>query len=700
MSDDEYYEDEQDNYNDGDYNDESYGQEEYQDENSYYEPENEVENYEDEQPESEEAEDHEPSEAQEHEEAANYSYYAQDQPEEPVEATNQFGDNEVSTHGAFNFESLRGALDGFGSGGMSEIVNQIQSISGGQGGGLSNLISSGGFEAIASGVIANAAHKFLGINPDTGRIIGAIAGNLIFSLGGKHNSLSDTGKLILDGILSGKYKRDIKPFVSPTPGVRSFNLDFYKERERCLRERVLFEDPEFPAIDSSLYFSHPPKGHIEWKRPAEIVDSPQLIVDTQSRFDVVQGRLGDCWLLAATSNLTIRPTLFYRVVPPDQSFVENYAGIFHFQFWRYGKWIDVTIDDRLPTENGRLIFMHSDNHNEFWSALLEKAYAKLYGSYEALEGGSTVEALEDFTGGLVEYYELKEMPKEAVLAILVRGFQMDSLFGCSIDPDPNEKEAVMANGLVRGHAYSITAINTVDTPREYEIHGGNDQEWNGPWSDGASEWQMVSAEQKQQLQVEFKNDGEFWMSIDDFCCAFEQMELCNLGPAVTNEIAAMTDLELANSAWSEYQTDGVWSKTNGTAGGCKNYETFAFNPQYGASFTVSSHAVDQDGKATIIAALLQKYRRELRVVGLDSLPIGFSVYELPASRRVDSSFLRNAHAVAKSSVFINTREVTARFRLHPGEYLIIPSTFKPDQEAEFLLRIYSTGQVQAGELYH
>lgn len=53
-----------------------------------------------------------------------------------------------------------------------------------------------------------------------------------------------------------------------------------------------------------------------------------LIFEGQSRFDVVQGSLGDCWLLAAAANLTLRDELFYRVVPPDQSFTENYAGKF------------------------------------------------------------------------------------------------------------------------------------------------------------------------------------------------------------------------------------------------------------------------------------------------------------------------------------------------------------------------------------
>ncbi len=107
-------------------------------------------------------------------------------------------------------------------------------------------------------------------------------------------------------------------------------------------------------------------------------DKPQLFVEKASSKDVTQGRLGNCWVVAACSALATVKSLWSVVVPDyklqewDPIRADQYAGIFHFRFWRFGRWLDVVVDDLLPTIDNQLIFCHSTTSNEFWSALLEK----------------------------------------------------------------------------------------------------------------------------------------------------------------------------------------------------------------------------------------------------------------------------------------------------------------------------------------
>ncbi|XP_045485364.1 calpain-B isoform X4 [Pieris rapae] len=474
--------------------------------------------------------------------------------------------------------------------------------------------------------------------------------------------------------------------------------DFKEIKSSCLAEGRLFEDPEFPATDRSLYYKERLDRPITWLRPGEIVNDPQLFVEGYSRFDVQQGELGDCWLLAAVANLTLYRKLFFQVVPDDQSFDEEYAGVFHFRFWQYGRWVDVVIDDRLPTYRGKLVFLHSSETNEFWSALLEKAYAKLHGSYEALKGGSTCEAMEDFTGGVTEMYEMNDPPPN-LYTILLKAYERNSLMGCSIEPDPNVLEAETPVGLIRGHAYSVTRVKYVDieTPgRSGKIPllrlrnpWGNEAEWNGPWSDKSPEWRFIPESEKEELGLTFDDDGEFWMAFKDFSQHFDRLEICNLNP---DSLDPAECPEGCTKKWEMSVFEGEWVR-GVTAGGCRNYlESFWKNPQYTVTLKDPDED-DEENKCTIIVALMQKNRRSQRHQGLECLTIGFAVYRLPdyghVPKPLDINFFKYNASVGRSQAFINLREVSARFKLEQGRYVIVPSTFEPNEEGEFLLRVFS-----------
>ncbi|GFO35617.1 calpain-a [Plakobranchus ocellatus] len=483
----------------------------------------------------------------------------------------------------------------------------------------------------------------------------------------------------------------------------------------CAAQNVLFEDPEFPATDETLFHTRKPPKPFVWKRPKEICDNPEFFVGGASRFDLNQGMLGDSWFLAAVASLAGQQNLLQRVVPV-QSFTDRYCGLFRFQFWHQGEWLEVVVDDRLPTYNNKLVFLHSTERNEFWSALLEKAYAKLQGSYEALKGGQTSEAMVDFTGGVAETFDLKKAPRD-LLNIMLKAISKGSLMGCSIEASPNEIEAKLSNGLIKGHAYSVTAVKLVDIQtrglsREIPMvrvrnPWGNEREWNGRWSDKSQEWKMVPDNERRELGLTFEDDGEFWMMYQDFVSNFERLEICNLGPDSQGS-------EQSRS-WEFHQEAGSWVRGQ-SAGGCRNFPaSFYTNLQYRmtltdpASFPSSKHAAsfytnpqyrmtltdpdDEDDEDTcgVVIALMQKNRRSIKKEGKQNLKIGFSIYKLedPNSGPLDRDYFNYHASTARSPTFDNSREVIGRFKLPPGTYVVVPSTFDPNLEAEFLLRIFT-----------
>uniref|UniRef100_A0A672LS98 Calpain-1 catalytic subunit n=1 Tax=Sinocyclocheilus grahami TaxID=75366 RepID=A0A672LS98_SINGR len=473
--------------------------------------------------------------------------------------------------------------------------------------------------------------------------------------------------------------------------VKLLGQDYESLRAQCQQTRTLFEDPLFPTSTSSLGFNElgprSSKTHgVRWMRPTEICMRPQFIMDGATRTDICQGALGDCWLLAAIASLTLNDDLLHRVVPHGQSFDGGYAGIFHFQFWQFGEWVDVVIDDRLPVKDGKLLFVHSAEGGEFWSALLEKAYAKLNGCYEALSGGSTSEGFEEKCPPQC-LYMLNFFRGADLFSIIGRAIERGSLLGCSIDITSKfDQEAVTFKKLVKGHAYSVTAVEEV-------VYRGNmtklvrirnpwgEVEWTGAWSDDSREWDNVDRSVRGRLQNR-SEDGEFWMSFSDFLREFSRLEICNL----TADALQAGQVK----KWSTSLYQGEWRRGS-TAGGCRNFPaTFWINPQ----FKVTLKHPDSPGQSdcSFLVALMQKDRRKKRREGQDMETIGFAIYEVREQISLSGVhlkrdfFLTNASS-ARSELFINLREVSSRFQLPAGEYIIVPSTFEPQKEADFVLRV-------------
>lgn len=70
-------------------------------------------------------------------------------------------------------------------------------------------------------------------------------------------------------------------------------------------------------------------------------------------------------------------------------------------------------------------YIESNSHSQH-------VFSRLNGSYESLKGGSTIEAMEDFTGGIGEMYDVKAAP-DNFYEILEKALKRCSMVGCSID---------------------------------------------------------------------------------------------------------------------------------------------------------------------------------------------------------------------------------------------------------------------------
>ncbi|NP_001080808.1 calpain 5 L homeolog [Xenopus laevis] len=480
------------------------------------------------------------------------------------------------------------------------------------------------------------------------------------------------------------------------------NQQYQALKKECLSKKVLFEDPTFPANNDSLFYKTQRVQGVQWKRPKEFCSDPRLFVDGISSHDLHQGQVGNCWFIAACSSLASREQLWQKVIPDwkeQEWFAEkpqNYAGIFHFHFWKFGDWVDVVIDDRLPTINNELIYCHSNEKNELWCALVEKAYAKLAGCYEALDGGNTADALVDFTGGVSEPIDVSEghfstdAEKrndlfERVLKVQNRG----GLISCSIRAtSASDMEARMACGLVKGHAYAVTDVRKVrlghgllaffkseklDMIRMRNPWG--EREWNGPWSDSSEEWQKVSKSEREKLGVTVQDDGEFWMTFEDFCKYYTDIIMCRLINTSYLSIYKTWEEAVLRSSWTKHE-DPLQNRS----GGCLNHKsTYLQNPQF--VFDVKKPEDE------VLVCLQQKTKRTTRKDGkAENLAIGLEIHQVELNRKFRMHTLQPKVA---SSIYINSRSVFLRIDLKEGRYVVIPTTFDPGHTEEFLLRIFT-----------
>lgn len=188
------------------------------------------------------------------------------------------------------------------------------------------------------------------------------------------------------------------------------------------------------------------------------------------------------------------------------------------------------------------------------------------------------------------------------------------------------------------------------------------------------------------------------MSFDDFYYYFDSIQFCHLTPDSYSEEILKTNINNKIS-WKMIAYHGEW-KRNVSAGGSGNGgdKRFWLNPQFIIKLVdVDIH--DDDNLATVIIALMQKHTREKRMQrnGENAEEfVQFRLYRVINDADAENAMKSGSKLIEKqlerignSGNYVNKREITKRFRVEPGYYLIVPSTFEYNVEGEFLVRIFT-----------
>ncbi|XP_039763992.1 calpain-C isoform X1 [Pararge aegeria] len=448
--------------------------------------------------------------------------------------------------------------------------------------------------------------------------------------------------------------------------------DYEVIKAGCLQRRELWEDPDFPAVQPSVFYHQVPPFTFEWKRAKELYANPKFILDCNDTFDVVTGRLGDKWLLSCVGVLYLCKGLFYRVVPADQRIDTNYAGVFRFRLWWCGQWVEVLVDDRLPTVHGKLAFMHCSHSEQLWPALLEKAYAKMHGSYEALKYGNLLDGLADLTGGITESLNVSDLTDAASLHNLMKTTSIVTAYRL---PNAVTHSVKSIESGMNYRLYNVERIDTTEGPI-YMVRLAR------PLAPGDTHithfildhemWSSIPVHERERLTSTTKG---FWMLYSDFVSMFSRVEMVHLDVETCKAETSLADKQ----KWQVKSHQGRWKK-GVSAGGCRNHVNFFhMNPQI---------QVVLNEPDTVIISLNQHSIMEPKV-------IGFSVYKISKCLTETASplFFKKTKSSINSQ-YTNSRQVSERCLLDSGAYLVIPTTFEPRQEANFSLRVYSIRQLK------
>jgi calpain-15 len=348
----------------------------------------------------------------------------------------------------------------------------------------------------------------------------------------------------------------------------------------------LFTDPQFPPNSTSLakdWQEMPYQQQKVWKsyvfkRIEEIFPQPIKVFDDISPNDILQGSLGDCYYLSTLSAIAEFPKRIMRLFD-----TQDYqpSGCYTANIYEMGVETDFVVDSYFPcTKDGKIAFSGPKierGTTELWVLILEKAWAKRFGSYWDIDAGLTEDVLTDLTGAPCECIDISS---ENIWTKIYEANTKNYIMTSGSSGDDGCGDLVSEVGLITLHAYAIIDAQEIKTKRGVERllnirnpWGGT--EWTGDWSDHSPLW---TPEIKKKLNWQDIDDGSFWMSFEDFSHYFSGITICKVHDDYKKEALHKNQQPGENSVFKVTVAEGgdtyfmVIHADSRRFGGDENYE--------------------------------------------------------------------------------------------------------------------------------
>ncbi|GMT16036.1 hypothetical protein PFISCL1PPCAC_7333, partial [Pristionchus fissidentatus] len=339
----------------------------------------------------------------------------------------------------------------------------------------------------------------------------------------------------------------------------------------CEEYSTTFVDDEFLPSQQSVGELHQDRGsaipgklhssELVWLRPTVMnreyeSDFEWTVFNDPNSCDIIQGYLGDCWLMSALAMVAERPDVLEKIFLTK---VYSKIGLYQVRLCVDGVWRVITVDDFFPCRQSSRSFAFAYGRNkQLWVPLVEKAFAKALGKYERLRTGTVIEGFALLTGAPCESISLEDddLDKDLLWATLKSASEAGFIMGASCGAGGKQRiatETSQSHGLRTRHAYSVLDVRQEGCHRLIRLRNPwGRRVWIGDWSDNWSGW---PADLKRRLLPPGEHSpGAFWMPYADFLLHFYRLELaklrdhlnwaelrvpCKIGGSWTNEAVAL-----------------------------------------------------------------------------------------------------------------------------------------------------------------